>query len=354
MLNKHTTLLAAPVLLSTLIASLMSTTVMADDHKFEAIAGVGRTFFDDSIDDATHLNLGLGYIIDKNWTLEAIASRYDSETEDTNIDVNNTQYRLDALYNIDTSSQWHPYVAFGAGRQKREFESVRSQNDTLLNVGAGVKHSLGDDWEFRTDVRAFRSITNEHDTDVAVNASIVYLFGGAPAKAAPVVAVAPVAVVVKDLDTDGDGVFDSKDKCPDTPMQYKVDAVGCPMELTESVAIKLAVKFDSAKSVVKDMYLEDIGNLAKFMNQYANTIVTVEGHTDSQGADAYNQSLSQSRAEAVKAVLISKFNIAAERVTAMGYGEAKPVADNKTATGREENRRVVGAVSTDVTKKQVR
>jgi OOP family OmpA-OmpF porin len=64
--------------------------------------------------------------------------------------------------------------------------------------------------------------------------------------------------------------------------------------------------------------------------------------------------LSQQRAEAVKQVLITKFGIAADRVTAKGFGEAQPVADNKTATGREENRRVVGAVSTDVKKKQTR
>jgi OOP family OmpA-OmpF porin len=90
------------------------------------------------------------------------------------------------------------------------------------------------------------------------------------------------------------------------------------------------------------------------MNQYANTVVTVEGHTDSQGSDAYNEKLSQQRAEAVKQVLITKFGIAADRVTAKGFGESKPVGDNATATGREENRRVVGAVSTDVKKKQIK
>ena len=126
------------------------------------------------------------------------------------------------------------------------------------------------------------------------------------------------------------------------------------MELTETVAVKLAVKFDTAKSIVKDEYVDDIGNLAKFMNQYANTVVTVEGHTDSQGADAYNEKLSQQRAEAVKQVLITKFGIAADRITAKGFGEAQPVGDNKTVAGREENRRVVGAVSTDVKKKQTR
>jgi OOP family OmpA-OmpF porin len=228
---------------------------------------------------------------------------------------------------------------------------MKNDRDTLVNLGAGLKHSLGGNWEFRSDIRAFNSLDREY-TDLAVNAGISYLFGAEPVKAAPVAVAAPAPKA--DVDSDGDGVFDSKDKCPDTPKQYKVDAVGCPMELTETVAVKLAVKFDTAKSIVKDEYVDDIGNLAKFMNQYANTVVTVEGHTDSQGADAYNEKLSQSRADAVKQVLITKFGIAADRVTAKGFGEAQPAADNKTAAGREENRRVVGAVSTDVKKKQTK
>lgn len=340
-------------LLSALVATLISSGVMADNHKFEVQVGAGRYFFEEPRDDATALNLGLGYVLNKNWTLEAIASDFNTEVSGTNVDIDGRQYRLDALYNIDTTSLWRPFVAFGVGDQSLKVKGMKNDRDTLLNVGAGLKHSLGGNWEFRSDIRAFNSLDREY-TDLAVNAGISYLFGAEPVKAAPVAVAAPAPAPKADVDSDGDGVFDSKDKCPDTPKQYKVDAVGCPMELTETVAVKLAVKFDSAKSIVKDEYVDDIGSLAKFMDQYANTVVTVEGHTDSQGADAYNEKLSQSRAEAVKQVLITKFGIAADRVTAKGFGEAQPTADNKTAAGREENRRVVGAVSTDVTKKQTK
>jgi OmpA-OmpF porin, OOP family len=337
-------------LLSALVATLISSGVLADNHKFEVQVGVGRDFFEEARDDATVGNLGFGYVLNKNWTLETIASGFSTQDSNTNVDIDGRQYRLDALYNIDTTSLWRPYVAFGVGDQSLKAKGFKNDRDTLVNLGAGLKHSLGGNWEFRSDIRAFNSLDREY-TDLAVNAGISYLFGAEPVKAAPVVAApAPKA----DVDSDGDGVFDSKDKCPDTPKQYKVDAVGCPMELTETVAVKLGVKFDTAKSIVKDEYLDDIGNLAKFMNQYANTVVTVEGHTDSQGADAYNEKLSQQRAEAVKQVLITKFGIDAERITAKGFGEAQPIADNKTAAGREENRRVVGAVSTDVKKKQLR
>jgi len=339
-------------LLSALVATLISSGVLADNHKFEVQVGVGREFFEESRDDATVGNLGFGYVLNKNWTLEAIASDFNTEDSNTGVDIDGRQYRLDALYNIDTTSLWRPYVAFGVGDQSLKVKGLPNNRDTLVNLGAGLKHSLGGNWEFRSDIRAFNSLDREY-TDLAVNAGISYLFGAEPVKAAPVVA-APAPAPKPEVDSDGDGVVDSKDQCPDTPKQYKVDAVGCPMELTETVAVKLAVKFDTAKSIVKDEYVDDIGNLAKFMNQYANTVVTVEGHTDSQGSDAYNEKLSQQRAEAVKQVLITKFGIAADRVTAKGFGESKPVGDNATATGREENRRVVGAVSTDVKKKQVK
>ena len=338
-------------LLSALVATLISSGVMADNHKFEVQVGVGREFFEESRDDANFGQLGFGYVLNKNWTLEAVASGFNSEISNTNVDIDGRQYRLDALYNIDTTSLWRPFVAFGVGDQSLKVKGFDNDRDTLVNLGAGLKHTLGGNWEFRSDIRAFNSLDREY-TDLAVSAGISYLFGAEPVKAAPVVAApAPAPAPKPEADTDGDGVVDSKDKCPDTPKQYKVDAVGCPMELTETVSVKLAVKFDTAKSIVKDEYVDDIGNLAKVMNQYLNTVVTVEGHTDSQGSDAYNQKLSQSRAEAVKQVLITKFGIAADRVTAKGFGEAQPVGDNATVTGREENRRVVGAVSADVIKK---
>lgn len=344
--------------LSIVLAGLIASSAMADNHKFEVQVGVGRDVFNDARHDSSVVNLGLGYVVNPHWTLEAVASQYDTWDTRTNNavgDIDGKQYRLDALYNIDTTSLWRPYVAFGVGDQSLKFNNgSKTARDTLINFGVGTKRNLMGNWEFRTDVRAFNSLDEKY-TDLALNAGISYLFGSTPVKAAPVVAAPkPAPVVVPEVDTDGDGVFDSKDQCPDTPKQYKVDAVGCPMELTESVAIKLAVKFDTDKAVVKDQYLADIGNLATFMNQYANTVVTVEGHTDSQGSDAYNKTLSQKRADAVKAVLITKFGIAADRVNAVGFGEEKPVAENETAAGREENRRVVGQVSTDVKRKQTR
>jgi OOP family OmpA-OmpF porin len=78
---------------------------------------------------------------------------------------------------------------------------------------------------------------------------------------------------------------------------------------------------------------------ATLKNKWGVTKVEVAGHTDSRGMDGFNLKLSQSRAEAVRNYLIAK-GISAERLTARGYGEARPVADNNTETGRYKNRRV--------------
>lgn len=346
MAMKHTHILA----LSAAIAAVISTGANANNPAVEIHADVGRTFFEDPLEDGNTLGLGVGFALTENWMLDLVASRWDSETQTGGANVDGTQYRMDMLYHINTESAWRPFVAFGVGDQEREVDvaGASSERDTLLNLGAGIKRSLGDNWQFRTDVRAFNSLDNEY-TDLAVTAGIGFVFGGASAPAAAPVVAAPVEV-----DSDGDGVFDSKDQCPDTPKTHKVDAVGCSLKLTESVAIELNITFDTAKSIIKPEFESEVANLATFMNQYADTVVTVEGHTDSQGSDAYNQKLSQSRADSVKAALITKYGIGADRVNAIGYGEAKPIADNMNAAGREQNRRVVGQVSTAVTKTETR
>ena len=157
-------------------------------------------------------------------------------------------------------------------------------------------------------------------------------------------------------DADGDGVVNKEDKCPDTPRGTKVDERGCPLPvaappapepMTEApapVRVELDVKFDFDKSVVKEGSKADIKAVADFMSQYPQTTTTVEGHTDSVGTDAYNQRLSERRANAVREVLVNEYGVAGDRVDSVGYGESRPVADNATAEGRAINRRVEAEV----------
>ncbi|NQD93565.1 OmpA family protein [Pseudomonas sp. CrR25] len=115
-------------------------------------------------------------------------------------------------------------------------------------------------------------------------------------------------------------------------------------EPAEAVRVELDVKFDFDKSKVKEESYSDIKNLADFMKQYPQTSTVVEGHTDSIGTDAYNQGLSERRANAVRDVLVNQYGVEGGRVNAVGYGESRPVADNATDAGRAINRRVEAEV----------
>lgn len=117
-----------------------------------------------------------------------------------------------------------------------------------------------------------------------------------------------------------------------------------PLVLAEKVTIDLEVLFETDKSVVQPEYYTKVAEVAEFMQQYPNTITTIEGHTDSRGSNRYNQALSQRRVDAVREVLIAQFGVAADRIKAIGYGESQPRASNDNAEGRQLNRRVVAVV----------
>ena len=151
-------------------------------------------------------------------------------------------------------------------------------------------------------------------------------------------------------DLDGDGVIDSLDKCPNTPKGVKVDSSGCPIVIPEKVSITLLVEFDFNNADIKPMYHNDIEKVADFLKAYKNTTVELEGHTDSVGTDEYNMKLSDRRAENVKNYLVEKFDIEAGRLTSVGYGKSQPVATNETVEGRQRNRRVVASIVTTIMK----
>ena len=102
--------------------------------------------------------------------------------------------------------------------------------------------------------------------------------------------------------------------------------------------------------MIQDQYEPELQQVAEFLNKHTDLNVEIEGHTDSQGAAAYNKMLSQKRADAVKKHLVSVHGIAADRITAVGYGEENPVASNDTAQGRKANRRVVAVMQKEVMK----
>ncbi|MSQ99266.1 MAG: TonB-dependent receptor [Xanthomonadales bacterium] len=137
-------------------------------------------------------------------------------------------------------------------------------------------------------------------------------------------------------DLDGDGVLNEKDKCPNTRPGAVVDLDGCEVEAVISLE-GVHFEFDQATLTPEAMAILD--KAAGLLQSQEKVVVEVAGHTDSVGSEEYNQKLSERRAIAVKDYLESK-GITANRLTAMGYGEAQPVASNDTDAGRALNRRV--------------
>jgi len=153
-------------------------------------------------------------------------------------------------------------------------------------------------------------------------------------------------------DSDGDGVADFYDKCPNTPAGSKVDGSGCPLPqnkpdvkvyVTEEdrKIVREAIKnleFDFGKATIRGHSFPSLDKVAELLTA-KNFSLKLAGHTDNVGSDDANLKLSKDRAESVKAYLVSK-GANASRIEATGYGETQPIASNKTAKGRQLNRRV--------------
>ena len=150
-----------------------------------------------------------------------------------------------------------------------------------------------------------------------------------------VVAAPPAPVMVRDIDSDGDGVIDRLDRCPGTPAGTKVDGNGCPDLLLTLTGINF--KFDSA--AIQPNSSEILDRAVATLKETRDVAVRIEGHCDSIGSDAYNLKLSARRANAVQSYLV-QHGIAAERLSTVGKGEGQPIASNDNEEGRFQNRRV--------------
>ncbi|AIN59858.1 OmpA family protein [Pseudomonas soli] len=158
----------------------------------------------------------------------------------------------------------------------------------------------------------------------------------------------------QDGDEDGDGVFDRRDRCPDTPAGTQVNHMGCPLPQYPATAPQpepaatpevitlddqgqVLFAFDSAELTPGAQ--QRLQGLLPKLNDPSVASVKVIGFTDSVGSDSYNQRLSERRASGVAEYLISQ-GLAPNKVTSQGRGESEPVADNDTDEGRSRNRRV--------------
>jgi len=135
-------------------------------------------------------------------------------------------------------------------------------------------------------------------------------------------------------DSDGDGVIDSLDKCPNTPKNVLVNHYGCPIIKT------LRINFDFNEAKIKKIYYPQIEKIAIAMKNNPKLKIEIDGYTDDIGNEEYNLKLSLKRAQAVKDILVNKYGIEAKRVVVKGLGEKHPLLPNTTSTNKALNRRI--------------
>jgi len=319
-------------------------------------------------------------------------AEYDASAKETDIlraGVNGVK-----IYNENGIFQ--PFAKAGLGMEKMDYLEEGNKNSLFVDAGAGVKIPLMDHLALKLEaIYMLKENDNRWDNNAIVQAGLTFGFGAQAEKKAPVAAV--VAPVVIDGDDDNDGVLNSKDicpntavgvkvgergcfldgdddndgvlntvdKCPTTAANTKVDAEGCKLDgdddndgvlnskdicpntpLGEAVnedgcskIITLHVTFPNDSSKIETSSYNVVQKYADFLNKYTAYSAKIVGHTDSRGSAAYNQKLSERRANSIKDMLIEK-GVPASRVSAAGEGETKPMADNATAEGRAQNRRI--------------
>ena len=298
--------------------------------------------------------LGIGYMMREDLGIELLYSSMDAY-----FDAPNGRTKEDAdllwlnlIYRAGRSEWWRPFLLLGGGRSE-----IGNSEDAQFNIGFGVFGKINPRLSYRADVRAVHS-SDEGGVEP-------FAFVGLTASLGEVAPPPPP-------DADGDGVPDPQDRCPNTPAGVQVDADGCPLdgdgdgvpdylddcpgtvagamvddkgchlETTEDVNLEIVLEFDFDSADVRSSHYGDIRAVAEFMRTYPNATAVLEGHTDARGPDAYNQRLSERRANAVLTRLVEVEGIAPNRLRSVGYGEAQPLVEGGTKQGDQRNRRVRG------------
>ena len=333
-MNKHLTILAAAI-----AASFATSQAMAAPTAEQLVGTTHVTGFVDyvignddlsdaegALGDGTGVGLNLGYRVNELWGFRSRYEYLDINRHGGFSHATGDAFGVDLLLFPSAAA----YLALGV----RNLDLTDADSEITSNLGLGYNFFLNNNVSISPEVNFLVGDETQVTTGVGVN----YHFGvKEPVKAAP----APVvAAVVAPIDSDGDGVTDDKDACADTPQGDKVDAKGCTIFAEEKKSVRLEVLFANDSAVVPENSYHLIQAVADFMKKYPHTEVTIEGHTSAPGSAKHNQKLSQDRADAVAATLVTRFGIDGQRVKSVGYGEDRLLTKETGKKADALNRRV--------------
>jgi OmpA-OmpF porin, OOP family len=313
---------------------------------------------------------GLHYASGMDWGIGAglyLSDELGSEFNFNSVDSNRgghsgriLLYRFDLLFHLTglISDKTVPYASLGAGFTSYKNKGLGNQKDYdfIFDPGFGLKHYLSKNLALRGDARYILDFTgNDLHHNLLYNAGLTFEFGledkepATPAPDEPVVPLVeeicpsgPDGCVEKDWckkDSDGDGVSDCIDKCPDTPKGIKVDANGCPPAAEQGAIIFRNILFDFDKSNINPDSFAVLDEIVEYLATNKGVKMEIQGHTDNKGTAEYNMKLSYKRADSVRKYIVGK-GITPDRLKVSGFGFSKPVVPNDSDENRARNRRV--------------
>lgn len=366
---------------------MLGTVAMATDYNFEITPLIGYNIAEGNIDVDDYAIFGgefqyNGFDSVIKPELSVLYSKADYNTIDEDTDI--WRVAVNGVYEYDKLGFITPLAKVGLGYERMSDFGDETGNRTncgFVDLGVGAKIPFSDMLALKLEaVYMFKHNDGETDSNLALLAGLNIAFGEKAQKAAPVVESTPeptpeplkeeapvvvAAPVVVDGDDDKDGVLNSVDKCLSTPSGVVVDANGCEVDndidkdgvvnaqdicpntpLGEAVnsdgcphSVTLYVRFENNSAEIAPESDNIMNAYALFLIKYTAYSAKIIGHTDSKGSAKYNQTLSEKRAKAVKDMLIQK-GVDTSRVSSAGKGEANPIAENATAEGRAQNRRI--------------
>ena len=278
--------------------------------------------------------LQLGHRWANGWEIRSYYDRLRTDVRDAGRE-SGYMFGADGIYNFRNG------IFLGAGINSTEFND---ESDRFFCVTVGYVIPFAERWNARVE---YAYQTSSDFDDQYLGASINYLFGfrstRTEAREEPTTQVAPTQDT---RDSDGDGVPDHRDQCPNTPRGHVVDEDGCTVMVEQNIRQELVVNFEFDSSAVQTRFFNDIEELAEVMQEHSDVTIEIGGHTDLIGPEDYNQGLSERRAQAVKDVLVNRFNIRADRISTRGYGMRRPVVDEISLEANPRNRRIEATLST--------
>ena len=345
-----------------ILASVLASALLGNTYEVTPMVGYVNT--KDHVDIENHAVVGISasrVLSDESafssleiGLLQSGNADYDNNAGDTKI----TQIFYNALKDYKLNDSFKLYALAGLGYEHISSEKLGNESDPFFNYGLGAAYTFANDFALKLDVR--HQLKFDGDKNIVTLLGLSIPFGSSTNKSV-------------ELDSDNDGIVDSIDVCPTTEANTKVNAIGCKIEQDDdhdsiinendkcpdtkigatvdatgcevlNKSADLGIVFDTNSAKINDSEIVKFDKYVKYLKNVPTAQIILEAHTDSVGNENYNLQLSQKRAKSAKAQLVL-MGIDAERITATGYGETKPLVANDTAENMKKNRRVTARIA---------